>query len=184
MQGKVRLIAGKWRSRKLGVLNVDDLRPTPDRARETLFNWLSPYIEGADCLDLFAGTGALGFEALSRGASSVVMVEHNKDIVNNIMAQAKMFEATGLEVVFNDALTWLDSCQKAFDIVFIDPPYHANLLERSLEKLLACGCVNNTTLIYVESDKEINIENEQLEMIKSGNAGKVIFKLIACKPMQ
>ncbi len=181
MQGKVRLIAGKWRSRKLDVMSISGLRPTPDRARETLFNWLSPYIEGADCLDLFAGTGALGFEAMSRGAASVVMVERNKQAVNNLKLQADKLGAVGLEIFCSDSINWLGGCRKTFDIVFIDPPYQDRLLHRSLEKLVAGGCLKDMALIYVESDKEIDIENEHLEMIKSGNVGKVMFQLLSFK---
>ncbi len=181
MQGKVRIIAGKWRSRKLDVISVDGLRPTPDRARETLFNWLMPYIEGAACLDLFAGTGALGFEALSRGAASVVMVEKNNAVMNNLKKQAQKLKAHGLEIVAGDAIAWLSGCRKAFDIVFLDPPYNTELLSTSLEKLFACGCLKSTSLIYLESDQDLNVENEHLEMIKSGNVGKVMFQILTCK---
>jgi len=181
VQGKIRLIGGKWRSRKLDVLEADNLRPTPDRIRETLFNWLSPYVSGAVCLDLYAGTGALGFEALSRGAASVVMVDHNRDVIFNLQKQVQKLGASAAEIANNDVMTWLTQCQQSFDIVFIDPPYQSRLLEPTIDKLINCGCLNQASLLYVESDSKIDINNNHVEMIKSGNAGKVEFQLLTSK---
>lgn len=178
MQGKIRLIGGKWRSRKLDVLEADNLRPTPNRIRETLFNWLSPYVSGAVCLDLYAGTGALGFEALSRGAESVVMVDHNRDVIFNLQKQAQKLGASAAEIANSDVMAWLTQCQQSFDIVFIDPPYQSMLLEPTIDKLINCGCLNQASLLYVESDSNIDINNNYVEMIKSGNAGKVEFQLL------
>lgn len=181
MQGKVRLIGGKWRSRKLDVVEADSLRPTPDRIRETLFNWLSPYVSGAACLDLYAGTGVLGFEALSRGAASVVMVDHNRDVISNLQKQALKLEANAADIVNGDVMAWLSQCQQSFDIIFIDPPYQSRLLEPTIEKLINCGCLNQASLLYVESDGHIDVKNNHVEMIKSGNAGKVEFQLLSSK---
>src|SRR3990167_7917208 len=96
--GTVRIIAGEWRGRRLKVPDIKDLRPTPDRVRETLFNWLAPYIAGARCLDLFAGSGVLGFESLSRGASTVTMVDESPDVVSLIKEQLELFRAANAEV--------------------------------------------------------------------------------------
>jgi 16S rRNA (guanine966-N2)-methyltransferase len=184
VQGRVRLIAGKWRSRKLDVPRTEGLRPTPDRVRETLFNWLTPYLQGANCLDLFAGTGALGFEALSRGAASVVMVEHNRDVLTCLREQSSKLDANDLEIICSDALSWIANNKRTFDIIFVDPPYRANMLDTCVDKLISCGSVNDAALIYVESDSEIQIKNKQVEMIKSANAGKVVFQLLACKRIE
>ena len=181
MQGKIRLIGGKWRSRKLDVLEADNLRPTPNRIRETLFNWLSPYVSGAVCLDLYAGTGALGFEALSRGAASVIMVDHNRDVVFNLQKQAQKLGTIAAEIANSDVMSWLTQCQQSFDIVFIDPPYQSRLLEPTIDKLINCSCLKQASLLYVESDSNIDINNNHVEMIKSGNAGKVEFQLLSSK---
>ncbi|MDX1480993.1 MAG: 16S rRNA (guanine(966)-N(2))-methyltransferase RsmD [Woeseiaceae bacterium] len=120
----MRIVAGKWRGRLLEVADADTLRPTGERLRETLFNWLAPRIEGARCLDLFAGSGALGFEALSRGAASAVLVDADAIVVRRLRENAKRLSADGVEIVRADARQWLES-QHAdpFDIVFLDPPY-------------------------------------------------------------
>ena len=107
--GKVRIIGGKWRSRKLDVVEARDLRPTPDRVRETLFNWLQPWIDGATCLDLYAGTGSLGFEALSRGAAAVTMVDSNRTVTDALHRQALRLDAGGLRIVQEDAARFLAS---------------------------------------------------------------------------
>jgi 16S rRNA (guanine966-N2)-methyltransferase len=177
MPGKIRVIGGKWRSRKLDVIEATDLRPTPDRVRETLFNWLQPYIEGASCLDLFAGSGVLGFEALSRGAGNVTMVDNNMTVVNNLKSQAAKLEATGLEIIFADAARWLKPGLPPYDIVFLDPPFSQNLSGQIIGQLLNCGCLHPGTLVYVESDQDINLDDDRLQILKSGKAGVVHFRL-------
>ena len=115
--GKVRIIAGKWRGRKLDVIDSQGLRPTPDRIRETLFNWLQNDIVGARCLDLFAGTGALGFEALSRGAAEVVMVESNGKLVDTLKQHAVVLGSEQHSIQQADAFSWLQQADKGFDII-------------------------------------------------------------------
>src|SRR5579862_5217747 len=118
--GAIRIIAGKWRGRKLKVPDVKDLRPTPDRVRETLFNWLNPMIEGSYCLDLFAGSGALGFEALSRGAAHVTMVDQSSKVVELLQAEQKQLDANSAKIYMAKIPKALHSVSRPFDIVFLD----------------------------------------------------------------
>lgn len=177
MPGRIRIIGGTWRSRRLDVIDAPGLRPTPDRVRETLFNWLQPLIEGARCLDLYAGSGSLGFEALSRGAAAVTMVEQNPALATNLKAGAAKLGATGLTIVCADALTWAAKCEQTFDIVFLDPPYAQNGSGQITGQLLNCPCLHKGTLLYIESDQPIESGDERLQVRKSGRAGSVHFGL-------
>ena len=127
--GQVRIVGGRWRGTKLRVPDRPGLRPTSDRVRETLFNWLAPMLPGACVLDLFAGTGALGFEALSRGAASAVLVERDREIAAMLRETAGRLQGgEGAEVVQADAMAWLHAQPEArFDLAFVDPPFDANL---------------------------------------------------------
>ncbi len=134
--GTLRIIGGQWRSRLIGFDAEAGVRPTPDRVRQTLFDWLAPLIEGASALDLFAGSGALGFEALSRGAAHASFVEHGTAQAAAIReAAAKLAAGARAEVVQTDALAWLRATGRRFDVVFLDPPYGAGLLEPVLAAL-------------------------------------------------
>lgn len=152
----VRIIGGKWRSRKLPVLDAVGLRPSTDRVRETLFNWLSPSIQGAHCLDCFAGSGALGFEALSRGAQSVVFIEKDKTTVKQLNSIKQQMNTEDAEIVHAGAFDYLQSqnsiTKPMFDLVFIDPPFQLNLVMQTVNllnehRLLAPNC-----LIYIETE--------------------------------
>ena len=154
-----------------------DLRPTPDRVRETLFNWLQPLIEGANCLDLFAGSGALGFEALSRGAASVTMVEQNRKGADSLERQAEILGATGHNIVCKDAINYLSSSTEQFDIVFLDPPFTKNLLQNTCETLLNRGHLGPGARVYVESDSEIAV-TLPYTILKQSRAGKVHYALL------
>ena len=150
--GQVRIIGGRWRGTKLAVPERPGLRPSSDRVRETLFNWLQPALPGARVLDLFAGSGALGFEAASRGAAEVVLVERDAGLAANLRAQASRLHADTVRVV-HAALAWLGGRHEAFDLVFLDPPFADGLWDRALEALvprLAPGA-----WIYVESPADI-----------------------------
>ena len=151
MPGKLRIISGKWRRRTLPVPPVEGLRPTPDRVRETLFNWLAADVEGARCLDLYAGSGALGFEAASRGAARVVLVERDARAVDSMRAQARMLEAHEMRVVQADVPSWLESPGEVFDIVFIDPPYASRDLGAVCARLDAGGWLAGEALVYLET---------------------------------
>ncbi len=149
--GAVRIIAGQWRGRRLPVPPVEGLRPTPDRVRETLFNWLAPVIRGARCLDLFAGTGALGLEAASRGAAEVVLVERDPLAGAALTDAAARLEAHNVTIVTADAVRWLDRRPTLFDIVFLDPPYGSPMLADCCERLARDGWLAPDAYIYVET---------------------------------
>lgn len=152
----VRIIGGQWRSRRLTFPPIPGLRPTPDRVRETLFNWLAPTIHGARCLDVFAGSGAMGFEALSRGAAHTVLLDSSRAVVDTIIKNAQLLKAIDVEAQCIDSLKYLaKKPSQPFDIIFLDPPYSLNLLEPCLTLLIENGFLKPTTLIYVEDNKPI-----------------------------
>jgi 16S rRNA (guanine966-N2)-methyltransferase len=134
-QGQLRLVGGVWRSRRLRVPTGPDLRPTPDRVRETLFNWLGSWIEGKRVLDLFAGSGALGLEALSRGAAEAVFVDSSRRAVRALEDNIALLGTTAATVLCMDAMRYLTRGREAFDLVFVDPPYATGLASRALEQL-------------------------------------------------
>jgi 16S rRNA (guanine966-N2)-methyltransferase len=134
-RNRVRIIGGDWRSRILRFPDSQALRPTPDRVRETVFNWLGQRLDGLACLDLFAGSGAFGFEALSRGASRVVMVERDRVVAAALHENARLLGAEGLEIVQADAMAWLKRAQGPFDVAFVDPPYASGLVPAALGAL-------------------------------------------------
>jgi 16S rRNA (guanine966-N2)-methyltransferase len=177
--GQLRIIGGRWRGRRLSVPEAEGLRPTPDRVRETLFNWLQPYLAGAGCLDLFAGTGALCLEALSRGAGRVVMVEKAAPVVERLRQHVAMLGAENAEVTQADAVEYLRQAPTAFDIIFLDPPFRSNLIARCAELVEARGWIKSGGLIYVESPSRM----EPLplpatwELIRSKQAGQVGYHL-------
>lgn len=177
--GQIRIIGGQWRGRKLKVPDVKDLRPTPDRVRETLFNWLAPTIAGAHCLDLFAGSGALGFEALSRGAASVTMVDQSREVINMLQAGAAILQAEHLTIYAAAVPKQLRVPAQPFDIVFLDPPYQADLLLPTVKYLEENNFLANTAYIYLEA-KAIIKDNDlpsNWQLIKSKQAGQVAYHL-------
>lgn len=178
-QGLVRIIAGEWRGRRLKVPDVKDLRPTPDRVRETLFNWLAPYVVGANCLDLFAGSGALGFEALSRGAAYVEMVDQSMEVVELLKEEVGIFGADNARVYRANIPKQLHLSKHAFDIVFLDPPYQENLLSPCCQYVEENNFLADTAYIYLEASEAIK-DNElpsNWAIIKSGKAGQVYYHL-------
>ena len=148
----VRIIGGDWRGRRLQVADVPGLRPTGDRARETLFNWLQPWVPAADCLDLFAGTGALGFEAASRGAVSVLMIEKHPRALAVLRQSIEQLQASQVNLCPGGAMTLVEDLKPdSFDLVFVDPPFDSNLGGLVLERLDKVGCVRRGGFIYIES---------------------------------
>lgn len=179
-QGLVRIIAGKWRGRRLQVPVIQDLRPTPDRVRETLFNWLSPLLPGAHCLDLFAGSGALGFEALSRGAAYVEMVDQSPAAVSLLKQQLIDFGADNANVYRLTIPAELKPPKQLFDIVFLDPPYQSNLLIACCHYLESHHYLADLAHIYLEANQVIS-DNElpqNWRIIKSQRAGQVAYHLV------
>ena len=154
-QSNIRIIGGKWRSRKVSFDSKDSLRPTPDRVRETLFNWLAPHIVEAVCLDLYAGSSVLGFEALSRGAKQVFAVENDPDNVKQIKKNLALLDANELQVVQKNVVEWLQGKPTVADIVFVDPPYKLQLLEPTLNLLENNGWLHPESFIYFEDDKPV-----------------------------
>lgn len=178
-QGLVRIIAGKWRGRRLKVPDVENLRPTPDRVRETLFNWLAPYIQGARCLDPFAGSGVLGFEALSRGAAYVEMVDSSFEVVRLLRDELAIFDADNALVYHAKIPEELRPVEKPFDIVFLDPPYHKNLLLPCCHYLEEHQYLADSAYIYLEA-REIIKDNAlpaNWRLLKSQQAGQVFYHL-------
>lgn len=153
------------------------LRPTPDRIRETLFNWLQATIHGAHCLDLFAGSGALGIEAVSRGAASSVLIEQDRKIAETLRESLKMLDTDEIIVYQADALQWIKTADQVFDIIFLDPPFGQNMIEQSLSLLAESGCVSGQTLIYVESES-VRQAQKNVEVIKQAKAGQVHYMLL------
>ncbi|MGE5624907.1 MAG: 16S rRNA (guanine(966)-N(2))-methyltransferase RsmD [Bacillota bacterium] len=177
-RNEFRIIAGVWRRRKLHFPPLEGIRPSPDRVRETLFNWLRERVEGARCLDLFAGSGALGLEALSRGAREVVFVDHERAAVEAIREHLATLGATGGEVVHADALAWLTWPPRPFDLVFLDPPFHAGLLPTVCAYLLK-GWLKPGALVYLEyATDELPELPTGWETWRESHAGRVGFRLI------
>lgn len=182
MQGQVRIIGGQWRGRKLKVPNIPNLRPTPDRVRETLFNWLATTIQGAHCLDPFAGSGALGFEALSRGAASVVMVDSSMEVVKLLREEAQLFKTENADIYCAQAPRQLKRPEKLFDIVFLDPPFQENLLLPTCEYLATQGFLAKNALIYLEAKAKLQVDDLPAgwNILKDKKAGEVYYHLVSC----
>jgi len=171
---RVRIIGGEWRSRVIHFPQAAALRPTPDRVRETLFNWLGQRLDGLACLDLFAGSGALGFEALSRGARRVVMVERDRATARALRDNALKLDAKGAQVVESDAISYLDRASGPFDVVFVDPPYASDLARRALERLSPCVAAGGR--VYVESGEPIE-PGPAWRTLREDRAGAVRYAL-------
>lgn len=179
--GSLRIIGGTWRSRRLAVADLPGLRPTPDRVRETLFNWLAPLIEGSRCLDLFAGSGALGFEAASRGAAQVVMVERAPIALQALRANRSTLAADyQIDIIQAEALEWLRTTEPVpFDLVFLDPPFSAHLLAPSCLALHQGGWLNPKANIYLETGTRSGLPSlpPEWNLIRDRQAGQVRYAL-------
>jgi 16S rRNA (guanine966-N2)-methyltransferase len=172
---RVRIVGGEWRRRLVSFPDAEGLRPTPDRVRETLFNWLGQDLTGERALDLFAGSGVLGFEALSRGASECVLVEASGDVLRALRENARVLGAARARIVRADALEFLRAPQGGpFDVVFVDPPFSSGLAERVLERLPPHLAVD--ARVYVESPAPIDLPG--WTALRHGRAGAVHFQLI------
>lgn len=177
MKQQVRIIGGRYRGKKLSFPDAKGLRPTPDRVRETLFNWLMQDIRDARCLDAFAGSGALGFEAFSRGAKRVVLLEQNPLVYQQLKKVSQDFASPAIEVLAVNALDYLQQNNEQFDIVFLDPPFQENYLETCISLLSAGNCIVPQGLIYLESAALLALDPEQWQVYKAKQAGHVFYAL-------
>jgi len=185
MKSGVRIIGGKWRGRKLGVVDVDGLRPTPDRIRETLFNWLAADCRGAAVLDCFAGSGALGLEALSRGARSLVALERSPAALDSLRGFAARLDSSAIEIRGGDAIAAIADLDGEFDLVFIDPPYaEAGLRRRVFERLETAGRLRPGARIYFEwpAGEEFELPSADLAWLKRKTAGQVNYAIAEWRP--
>ncbi|MBS9434721.1 16S rRNA (guanine(966)-N(2))-methyltransferase [Photorhabdus hainanensis] len=177
--GQIRIIGGKWRGRKLPVPDSPGLRPTTDRVRETLFNWLAPVIQEAHCLDCYAGSGALGLEALSRYAAQVTLIEYERNIAKQLSTNLDLLSAQNAKVINDSALTYLSQSGKPYDVVFLDPPFRKGMLNETIKLLEEQNWLADESWIYVEAESEstaIDVPvNWQLHREKV--AGQVAYRL-------
>jgi len=187
----LRIIGGKWRSRLLPVADLPGLRPTTSRVRETLFNWLQNDVPGARCLDLFAGSGALGFEAASRGAGSVIMLETQNQAAKILRENIQTLNAEQVQLLQTDAMSWLnsvadsvtdsvtDSAQR-FDVVFIDPPFDSDYLAQACELLETRQCLSEHACLYLEMNRKQDLPELPLSwtVVREKKAGQVGYYLI------
>jgi 16S rRNA (guanine966-N2)-methyltransferase len=173
--GKIRIIGGEYRGRRIAVPERRDLRPTPDRVRETLFNWLGQVLDGKSCLDLFAGSGALGFEAASRGAARVVMVENDRDVFFALKKTSELIGTRQVDLVLGDAFDYLERSTERFDVVFLDPPFRQNALPAVLERL--APRLASAARVYVEAADPVG-PGEAWRELKRARAGQVSYQLL------
>ena len=176
-ENDVRILGGKFKGKLLPVLVVEGLRPTPSRVREIIFSWIKDSLGNAKVLDLFAGSGALGLEAYSRGAKDVTLVELDKDNSSNLKVIAKSMSYDEIHVINDDALHFLENVSSTFNIVFIDPPYKLDIYEKVLEKLLDKNLIDDDSLIYVEMRNGSNKIVPGYEIIREENAGQSKYSL-------
>lgn len=177
-QGKIRIIAGAWRGRQLVVEDVEGLRPTGDRVKEMLFNWLQPHIAGSRCLDLFAGSGGLGFEAASRYAEHVVLVERDRLAAQQLARQIDQFDAQKMITLHSSsAEQFLNDNGSSFDLIFVDPPFQEGLLETILP--LLSGHLTEEGLVYVECGaKQVAVPPAGFAVLKEKTTGDVNARLL------
>jgi 16S rRNA (guanine(966)-N(2))-methyltransferase RsmD len=171
-KNRVRIIGGQWRSRLITFPARADLRPTPDRVRETLFNWLGQDLNGSTCLDLFAGSGVLGFEAASRGANAVVMVDHDREVCRALELSARNLSANQVAILCEDALSFLAHDRRQFDVIFLDPPYRSGALAQCLP--LAPQRLSENGVLYLESDMPNTLSGDW-QVLREQRAGRVRF---------
>jgi len=180
-QNHLRIIGGQWRGRKLAFPDVPGLRPTPDRVRETLFNWLQADINGARCLDLFAGSGALGLEALSRGASRVVLVDESTTVTHQIEANLQILHSDDASVVRMPVQTFLErgSGDARYDVIFLDPPFGQGLILPTLQLLEENDWLTPGAHIYIESESQLRELPLPAgwQLLKKKRSGQVIYRL-------
>jgi len=184
VKNELRIIGGTWRSRKIRFPDAPGLRPTPDRVRETLFNWLGQDLEGLSCLDLYAGSGALGFEAASRGAARVVQVEGGAQACLALRQNCTLLDARAVEVAQTDVSRFLAGPAEPFDIVFLDPPFHQGLVGPCCRALEGRGWLAAHARIYIEVERGLALEDlpENWQVLRGRQAGEVAYQIYQRKP--
>jgi len=177
--GFIRLISGQWKGRKLPVRDVEGLRPTTDRVKETVFNWLAGDVRGSRCLDLFAGSGSLGFEALSRYADCVIMIERDPGAARQLQQNLQQLGSNQAQVIQADARQWLSGPAQPFDLVFLDPPFRQDLLPQVCQQLEQGGWLTDQALIYLEREREGEppVLPANWQLLKDKQAGQVCYQL-------
>ncbi|MGA7297405.1 MAG: 16S rRNA (guanine(966)-N(2))-methyltransferase RsmD [Rhodanobacteraceae bacterium] len=182
--GRIRIIGGSLRGSKIDVPHSQGLRPTPDRVRETLFNWLQPVVNGARCLDLFAGSGANGIEAMSRGAAELVLVERESRLARGLRDLVTRLKLENVEVQCADALAWLKQPGRPFDLVFMDPPFAQDLAPQAARRLEDGGWLAPMAMIYMElpADREADVP-PNWEVHRQGRAGALGYTLYQRRPL-
>ena len=178
--GRLRIIGGEWRSRQLPIPSAEGLRPTPNRIRETLYSWLTGWVPGARCLDAFSGTGALGLEALSRGAKHATFLEYSPVAVKALQSNLFALECSNAEVVHANASHWLSQTAKEpYDLVFLDPPFHKGFVAPICHSLAENGYLAESSLVYIESEVELGLPAvpESWQLWKEKTAGQVTCRL-------
>ena len=171
----IRISAGDWRSRLLKFPDVEGLRPTPDRVRQTVFNWLGQELHGLRCLDLFAGTGVMGFEALSRGATQAVLIEKSRPAYQALIENKTTLKADAAQILNMDALQFLAGNQTQLDVIFLDPPYQQGWLDKVLP--LIKSSLAEDGLVYVEAEYALQ-DSDAWQVVKQGKAGNVFYHLL------
>lgn len=177
--GQIRIIGGQWRGRKLPVLDSQGLRPTTDRVKETLFNWLMPVIQDARCLDCFAGSGGLGIEALSRYAKETTFIEYERPVAQQIINNLNILKTNNGHVIHNSALTFLAQQGTPYNVVFLDPPFHQGLLTNTISLLENNGWLAQNCYIYIEEEINANayLLPESWQLHREKVAGQVAYRL-------
>ncbi|HHT0592531.1 TPA: 16S rRNA (guanine(966)-N(2))-methyltransferase RsmD [Legionella anisa] len=177
MKQSIRIIGGLYRGKKLHFPDVEGLRPTPDRVRETLFNWLMHDTREARCLDAFAGSGALGLEAFSRGAARVVFLEQSPKAYTHLQKIIASFNSPKLKLLQTDAVEYLQRNQEQFDIIFLDPPFAQNYLPQCISNITQSNILKPGGLVYIESPIAIQLDEKHWRQIKQKQAGQVVYSL-------
>ncbi|WP_019528743.1 16S rRNA (guanine(966)-N(2))-methyltransferase RsmD [Dasania marina] len=176
---QLRIIGGLWRGRKLSFPSLEGLRPTPDRVRETLFNWLAPELPGARCLDLFCGSGALGLEALSRGAARVDMVDNAREAVQQLRSNMALLQADTSQAKQDNALNWLSQRQLPYDIIFLDPPFRSGLAQECITALAQQPLFKDPAWLYLEMGRDEALPSlpSHWHLHREKTAGQVRYQL-------
>jgi 16S rRNA (guanine966-N2)-methyltransferase len=182
-ENRVRIIGGQWRGRKIEFPSTDGLRPTTDPIRETLFNWLQPYLSQSNCLDLYAGSGALGFEAASRGAKNVLMIEKDSRVIKGLRGNKQLLQADNIHLMHRDASSFLNDKRKEgdslFNVVFLDPPFKRGELASCVKQLEEIGCLSDDATIYIECERKLDLDflPNTWHQHRSKTAGQVAYYL-------